>query len=303
MRVLIADDSALSRRLVAQRLTGWGYEVIPCADGNEALRTLEGQDPPPVAILDWDMPGLSGVEVCRRIRAAGKEPYTYMIILTAHEEKEALVEGLESGADDFLRKPFDDGELRARLHIAQRTTDLQADLIATRERLRVQVTHDALTGLWSRGAILEFFDREVARAHRERRTLAAVLIELDPFKFSTDPGKRLTRDTVVREAGNRIRVSLRSYDTVGRHGGEQFLVVIAGCDAEVSARRAEQIRAAVAQRPIELSGVSLALTCSGGLIVGPTGEMPDPSAMLRKADEALQLAKKLGRNRVEIAPS
>lgn len=302
MRVLIADDSALSRRILTQRLSEWGYEVLTCADGTEAVRILLGDDPPALAVLDWDMPGKTGIEVCHQVREAGREPYTYLLILTANQAKGALIEGLQSGADDFLRKPFDDEELHARLRTGQRMADLQADLIATRERLRVQVTHDALTGLWSRGAILEFFEREVARAHREKRMLAAALIDLDPFSLPNTASGQMTRDAVVRAAGNRIRAALRTYDTVGRHGGEQFLVVVPGCDADIAIRRADQIREALGKKPLELQGTTLAVTCSLGLVVGPNGGEADPGHLLQRASDALQRAKKQ-RDRVEMATS
>lgn len=300
MRVLVADDSAISRRILAHRISKWGYEVVSCNDGEEAWKALHEPDPPVLAILDWYMPVHTGVEICRRIRAEAREPYIYVILLTANDSPEALVEGLTAGADDYVKKPFNEQELEVRVRAGKRVTDLQSDLIAAREGLRVQATHDALTGLWNRGAILELLSTEIARCQREKRSLTCALIDLDHFKNVNDERGHFVGDAVLIEAARRMRAALRPYDVVGRYGGEEFLVVISGCGEGPARRRAEQVREAVGQTPMDLPGATLTVTCSIGLTVWDGLGTCVPNDLLKKADDALYRAKHLGRNRVEV---
>ncbi len=163
MRVLIADDSLLSRRLLEETLKGWGYEVSAAADGAEAWRILSGENPPTLAIFDWMMPGFTGPELCQKIRENARERYTYILLLTSRAERHDLVEGMDAGADDYVTKPFEREELQVKLRAGRRIIDLQEELLATREALRVQATRDYLTQLWNRSSILEILERELAR--------------------------------------------------------------------------------------------------------------------------------------------
>src|SRR5580765_2240929 len=188
MRILIADDSIVSRHLLDATLRKWGYQVVVACDGNEAWAVLQSEDAPEIAILDWVMPGLTGPEVCRKVRANAKEKdiYTYILLLTSKSMREDLIEGMESGADDYLTKPFDQHELKVRLRAGTRIVDLQSQLLATREALRQQATHDYLTQLWNRSSILEILSREVTRAAREKGPFGVVLADLDHFKSIND---------------------------------------------------------------------------------------------------------------------
>ncbi len=145
MRILIADDSLLSRRLLEETLRSWGYDVIVAADGEEAWRILSGEHSPSLAVLDWMMPGRTGPELCRLVRQRAAEPYTYILLLTSRNEKDDVVEGMDSGADDYITKPFDKHELKVRLRAGTRIVDLQEQLVAAREALRIQATRDYLT--------------------------------------------------------------------------------------------------------------------------------------------------------------
>ena len=300
-RVLVADDSAISRRILKDKLTRWGYEVILASDGQEAWRLLEGRSTASIAILDWEMSGFTGPELCRKVREQGREPYVYLIVLTANERKEAVVEGLSAGADDYVKKPFDDQELEVRLRTGQRICDLQRQLIAAREVLRAQATHDPLTGLFNRGAIMDILRQELVRARRESGHVSVLLADLDHFKLVNDTHGHLVGDTVLCEAARRIREGLRTYDAVGRFGGEEFLVVMPGCERDAAGRRAEEIRTALARTPIAERDLRIPLTGSVGVAVSaPSGSL-DPEDLVERADNALYRAKDGGRNRVEVA--
>jgi two-component system cell cycle response regulator len=301
MKILIADDEQVSRRMLQRLLTMWGYEVIAADDGKRAWEELNRPDAPRIALLDWMMPGRNGVDLCRDMRAHRPEPYTYILLLTAKEGKESVVEGLESGADDYLTKPFHPQELRARLRVGIRLLELEDTLVQAREAMRFKATHDALTGVWNRGTILETLDREIVRAQREGISLGVLMADLDHFKSVNDAYGHLTGDDVLREVTSRIQVSVRSYDAVGRFGGEEFLILLPGCDAGVTADKAEQLRVAIAQQQIETLTGPLRITMSLGAVA--TKSWPDESSnqILLMADAALYRAKEEGRNRVVLA--
>src|SRR5579872_4556954 len=186
VKILIADDSIVSRHLLEATLHSWGYDVIAACDGMEALEFLQKPDAPALAILDWMMPGLTGPEVCKRIRQHAREPYTYILLLTSKSLKEDLIEGMEAGADDYITKPFDQHELKVRLRSGTRIIDLQRELVAAQEELREQATKDFLTRIWNRSSILDILQRELVRGSREKRSVGVVLADLDHFKDVND---------------------------------------------------------------------------------------------------------------------
>src|ERR1700686_4503511 len=248
MRVLIADDSILARHLLDSTLRKWGYQVVVACDGNEAWAVLQSEDAPEIAILDWVMPGLTGPEVCRKVRENAKEKdiYTYILLLSSKSEREDLIEGMESGADDYLTKPFDQHELKVRLRPGMRILELQHELISAREELREQATKDFLTRIWNRSSILDILQRELTRADRERRPVGLVLADLDRFKSVHDSHGHFAGDAVLREFTRRVAASMRPYDAIGRYGGEEFLLVLPGCDEHCTASQSERLRAALA---------------------------------------------------------
>jgi diguanylate cyclase (GGDEF)-like protein len=298
MKILAADDDPVSRTLLQALLGGWGYDVVTASDGLAAWRVLEADDAPKLAVLDWMMPGLEGDELCRRVRRRQGDEYVYLLILTAKDRRDDLVGGLEAGADDCISKPFFPAELRARLSVGRRILTLQAELIAAREAVRLQAMRDALTGVWNRGAVMDALEREAARASREGRPLALVMADLDHFKSVNDNFGHLAGDAVLREAARRMLGTARPYDLVGRYGGEEFLIVLPGCDAAEALRFGERLRERIAA-PVADGPARIAVTVSLGVAAqdGPA----DAAVLLRAADEALYRAKLAGRNRVELA--
>ncbi len=303
MRVLMAEDDPISRRLLAVTLRKWGFDVQAVSDGREALEALDAKDAPKLAILDWMMPEVDGVEVCRRVRQRRDREYTYIILLTARDRKQDILSGLDAGADDYVVKPFDSDELRMRLNTAQRILRLQADLIAARERLRDQATHDYLTGLWNRSAILDILQRELDRAAREGREVGVAMADLDRFKYINDRFGHKAGDAALCEVARRMTLALRTYDAVGRYGGDELLIVLPGLDAAAATELAERLRSRVAAVPVSAAGQDIPVTITLGATSSSGSGPADVGALVNAADEAMYSAKRAGRNRVAAAPA
>jgi two-component system cell cycle response regulator len=296
--VLIAEDDPICRRVLQNRLQNWGFRVITAEDGLQAWEILRKGDAPDLLILDWVMPGIDGPELCRRIRERRDAIYPYILLVTGKDDTQDVVRGLEAGADDYLSKPFDPTELRARLQVGKRILTLQHQLIHAREELRFQANHDALTGLFSRAAILSLLDRELQRAARSETLTGILMIDLDRFKTINDTYGHLTGDVVLKKVADRINRAVRSYDFLGRYGGEEFLAVLSNCYPENLSAVAERVRYAVSGTPIDTGTTSLAITVSVGGIV--TAHETPSLESLSAADAKLYEAKRNGGNRVEL---
>jgi two-component system, cell cycle response regulator len=300
MNILVADDDAVHRRLLEAMLGGWGYRVHTAADGHAAWDALCGDSPPEMAVLDWMMPGFDGATLCRKVREQHRDRYTYLLLLSSRADHADLIAGLEAGADDYLIKPYDPAELKARLNTGRRILHLQNELIAAREAMRRQATRDGLTGAWNHAAILEVLDRELARARRDGRPISVVLTDIDHFKRVNDTHGHLAGDAVLREFASRLSVALRPDDLVGRYGGEEFLLILPGCDEASAVKVCERLRQRISGEPFTFDGGSIRLTASFGAVIHG-GHRYDAVDLVRAADTALYRAKAGGRDRVEVA--
>ena len=296
MKVLIADDDPVSRRLLQVTLSNFGYETVLACDGAEALNLAEQESSPHLVVLDWVMPQMDGVEVCRRIRRFGQEAYFYIILLTVKGHQAEIIEGLDAGADDYITKPFDLLELKARLRAGRRILELQEQLLASRDRLRFEASHDAQTELFNHGAIVEMLRKEVYRSQREKTPLGVIMVDLDRFKSVNDQHGHMAGDVVLKEVARRLQSSVRPYDSVGRFGGEEFIVVAPGCGAGTAQALAERLRQCIEAEPIKHHANPISITASLG--VSCAGGNNGADDILRAADEALYKAKMEGRNRV-----
>ncbi|MCK4602578.1 MAG: diguanylate cyclase [Phycisphaerae bacterium] len=303
MRVLIAEDDRISRRALQAALSKWGYEVLVTSDGNEAWEALQEQDAPKLAVLDWMMPGMDGIEICRRVRRRERDErdYTYIILLTAKCQKDDVIEGMAAGADDYVTKPFDIRELKVRLRAARRVLDLQRKLLTAQEALREQATHDFLTGLWNRQAILGILEHELDRAKREGGSVSVVMGDLDHFKRINDAFGHSSGDAVLFEVGCRLSVSVRPYDAVGRYGGEEFLIVLPNCDLQAATLLAQRLCDEIAAKPFKAGEGEMPVTISLGAATCSEDDGLDVEALIQSADAAMYSAKAAGRNRVVLA--
>ena len=301
--VLIAEDDPVFRRILQSCLQSWNYQVRACDNGLDAWNVLQQEHAPQMAILDWMMPGMDGIEMCKRIRRLQLDPYRYVLLLTAKDDKHDVVQGLEAGADDYLTKPFNVDELHARVRAGKRILELQKELIQARESLRFEALHDHLTGLWNRGAVLNLLQREEQRRQRSGDALGVIMVDVDHFKAINDSHGHLVGDVVLTEVAKRLTASVRGYDSVGRYGGEEFLIIVPGCNPQGLIISAERLRGVIAETPINSASGPIPVTISVGLVsVGPGNLKPvEHIALVQAADSALYRAKAKGRNRVEIA--
>jgi two-component system, cell cycle response regulator len=299
-RILLVEDSPFYQRLISAHLRDWGFEVIALSDGLTAWTLLQQLHSPKLALMDWVLPKMDGTEVCRKLREQGSsESYVYTILLTAKDSREDLLKAMEAGADDYLVKPFDELELKARLMVGRRILDLQEELISAREAMRYSATHDSLTAVVNRKEITETLRRELARSKRGGDPVALALVDVDHFKAVNDELGHPCGDEVLTEIARRLRTGLRTYDSVGRYGGEEFLLVLPGCDLKDALARAEQIRAAISAAPVKTAKKKRSVTVSMGVAVSAgLGEL-EFERLLNQADIALYDAKKKGRNRIE----
>lgn len=299
MRILIADDDATSRLVLAGVLKKYGHEIVVTSDGDEAWQAMQRADAPRLAILDWMMPGLAGVEVCRRIRSLNSDEPPYLILLTSLGEKADIVAGLEAGADDYLAKPFDSGELRARVDVGRRVTDLQAKLREAHDALAYEAMHDPLTGALNRRAFAEVLSKSLVEEQRHGMGLAIGVCDVDEFKNVNDAHGHQVGDDVLCGLVQLLTSQLRGYDTLSRLGGDEFAVLATHTAGSDVPSIYERVRAAVASTPIQTKAGDLSITVSFGVSRWQHGQSADE--LLVAADAALYQAKSAGRNRVGVA--
>ncbi len=299
MKVLVAEDNPTMQIMVGGILKRWGHEPVPAADGEEAWQILQQPDAPRIALLDWEMPRMDGVEVCRRVRAREKEDskYTYVIMLTSRSEKQEIVTGIDAGADDYVIKPFDQYELRARMRTGRRIIDLQMELMQRKEEFRRLSLTDPLTGCLNRRAIMERLDEEMVHAKREGGTIGVSMMDIDHFKCINDSHGHAIGDEILKEFVRKLEQSMRESDAFGRVGGEEFLALWASVDSKVLRTINDRFRGVIEQTPFPMPEIELHFTVSIGVTITSGNETAE--AAVSRADQALYAAKEKGRNRVE----
>jgi diguanylate cyclase (GGDEF)-like protein len=302
VKILVADDDPVSLRMIERMLQHIGYDVITADNGRKAADILSAAGGPRLSLIDWMMPQLDGPGLCREIRDRSDDLYTYILLLTAKHSREDVVIGLKAGADDYLTKPFHPAELEARLNTGRRILRLEDKLVEAREEMRFKATHDGLTSLWNRAAILTLLRSELARSMRDRSAVSLLLCDIDHFKQINDNHGHLVGDEVLQIVSRRLLDSVRLYDAAGRYGGEEFLIVLTGCVGEDLRYRAEQVRMAISSFPIPTTTGPISVSMSVGAITIENWEKALPIELfLKQADDALYQAKAAGRDKVIYA--
>jgi diguanylate cyclase (GGDEF)-like protein len=293
VNILLVEDSRIDTHQISSYLDEWGFEFRAVADGSEAWDLLQEADAPQLILLDWMLPGIDGLELCRRIRTLSSGgTYFYTVMLTAKDRKQDLLTAMAAGADDYLSKPVDPSELKARVLVGRRILELQRSL-------RFAATHDFLTRLLNRAEALAGLRRELARSERTGHPVAVIMGDLDHFKQINDSHGHPAGDEVLKNVALRLRSELRPYDLAGRYGGEEFLLILPTCDLAAAARRAEQLRLSISEDPIQTHAGSLPVTLSLGVTVSRAEAQFSVQELLQQADHALYRAKERGRNCVQ----
>ena len=301
-RILIVDDHEDNIELLRARLDSWGFATDSAADGEQALQCIQ-QSPPDLILLDVMMPKIDGIEVARRVKGDRSLPFIPIIMQTALDATENKVEGLEAGADDYITKPIDFAELKARVNSMLRIKRLQdaleereRQLLEANERLRHMSQTDALTGLDNRRHLEERIDEMFEHARRLNEPFACVMCDLDRFKSVNDTIGHGGGDHVLAEASARILGILREADVLARFGGDEFALVISGLDSREQLDVISRCILQALRAPLNLMGEQLYLSASVGWTLYPLDES-DAEGLVRHADLAMYAAKEEGKDR------
>ncbi len=299
MKVLIAEDDMTSRIILDSVLKKWGFTPVLTCNGKEAWEVMQSKEAPRLAVLDWQMPEMNGIEVCQKIREIDTSDPPYLILLTSKDEKKDIVKGLQAGANDFISKPYDNKELQARINVGQRMVKLQFELGNAYRALKHEAMHDSLTSIFNRRAIIDLLEKEIARAKREKTGLCVGVCDLDYFKKVNDTYGHQIGDEVLIAFTQFVSDKLRLNDHVGRIGGEEFLIVASGYKDLQKDALFERLCEYVRKSEITTEKGSISITVSIGVARYKGVENVD--GLVAAADTALYHAKKTGRDRVVCA--
>jgi two-component system cell cycle response regulator len=299
-QVLVVDDSPVHRKLVEQALEDASYSLLFAKSGIEALELFR-KHAPEIVLTDWMMPDLSGLELCERIRADTRRGYTYIIVLTAKAEKNNVVKGLTAGADDYLTKPFDTGELLARIGVGCRTVDLHREIATKNQQLEEMAHTDSLTCLPNRRALEDWAIRQLRGAARHRFPLWVVHVDLDSFKDINDNFGHDAGDAVLQKFAEILKANTRASDICGRMGGDEFVIVMTHVEPEHIQATIEPLRDELAMHVFAFEDKNVSITASFGIAGFRGVEAPTFNMLVQQADKALYEAKHAGGNQVRIA--
>lgn len=298
--LLVVDDSPVYRKLVEQVLESEPFRMHFARNGREALQMIEEYSPS-IVLTDWMMPDFSGLELCKKIRADASRPYTYVILMTSNTEEGNVVKGLQAGADDYLTKPFDPGEMLARIGVGRRIIDLNRELAAKSQKLEEAARTDPLTGLPNRRAIEEWTFKQLRGAARHGFPLWVVIGDIDSFKTINDSFGHDAGDIVIKTFAEMLKRCTRASDICGRLGGDEFLLVVTHVEPEQIEVTVNRFREQFAALSFPFQGRSASVTASFG-VAGCSGkELPEFGTLVRKADQMLYEAKRAGRNAFRIS--
>ncbi len=300
MKILIAEDENISRRRLEKFLEDMDYEVISCKDGLEAWEVIQSENAPYLLVLDWMMPGMDGVDICRNVRKMAKEPYTFILLLTSKSEQENIITGMEAGADDYITKPFNQHELKVRLRAGRRIIELNEELLGVRNVLRKKAIYDELTGLHNRHYMVEILEKEFSRTIRYQTDLSCLLLDIDYFKDINDTFGHTFGDFVLHELSACLKQEARETDFLFRYGGEELMMLLPNTGIEGARNVAEKIRSACETKTYDDGTNSTFATVSIGVTSLKLHQPSESKELIAFADKALYRAKAEGRNRVKV---
>ena len=299
MKVLVADDCSTTLEILRVNLSQWGYEPLLVSNGEQALRVLKSPAGPRLALLDWTMPKLEGTSVCRELRSRAESAlnYTYIIVLTAKDGERNLVKALESGADDYLIKPVSTKELQLRVRAGERIIELQDRVVRMNRKLAVITTRDQLTNTLNRNSTMERLTQEVERSARTSRNLSFLTIDIDNFEAINHQYGFAIGDEILRQTAERFKRAIRSYDILGRVGGEEFAIVLPDTDVGLGVGMGERLRCCIQNQPFLIEEQLIPLTITLGVASSST-EGLDRKRIVNGAERSMRQAKADGGNRV-----
>lgn len=305
-RVLIVDDDSLVLERLRELVSAEGYDVRTALSGANALAVLEGF-PASIVITDLTMPGMNGLELCRRLRERASPAYVYIVLLTVRDEEKDILAGLEAGADDYLSKRTSAALFKARIAVAKRVLALEYSLTSALEQKRQLAMADALTGVYNRRYFMRHLSRELKRTQRFGGDISLLLLDVDHFKLINDAHGHAVGDAVLRKLTKEIGKCLqRETDWCARLGGDEFAVVLEGTRLNEACLCAERVRQAVAAACVELPTGSVRFTVSVGAAGSGDGvgrNLVTVPSLVEHADKNLYASKAGGRNRVTPANS
>jgi|GEM_PF-1726488 len=300
MRALVAIRHPNGQTFLRKALQDEGHEVIVAGNGAEAWDILRNPHSPRLLVVDWNLPEVSGADICKRLRQREAGDRVYVIAISTEKDSQCQYATAEAGADAYVSMFDTVYALRAGLLTARRFLKVCEQLEAAREQMWNQAVHDLLTGLDNRVTILDVLRREIDRSRRQQNAMALLHIDVDRFNLVNETYGRRAGDAVLCEVAKRIQGEIRLYDTAGRSGSAEFLVVAPGCDGENVKILASRIRQSVTGSPIQAAGRTVAVTVSVGVCAGVPGEKDDESSFLDTSTTAATQAKTGGGDRVEV---
>jgi two-component system, cell cycle response regulator len=299
MQILIADDDSCALGLLKEILTHFGHDVVTAHDGNEAWQLVQRENAPDLVVVDGMMPGMDGIALCGKLRSLPKGISPYVILVTGMTDQKDFMAALAAGADDYITKPFNPDELYMRIRAGERIVKLQYESVAARDALKRRTNYDLLTGLLNQAAILDVLQREFERSSRSEHPITIIIAGIDQLRRINDLHGREAGDKVLAETAKRMALELRSYETIGRYGGNDFLVVLSECDLTDAGKMAECMRHAIAVQEYDVAAAKMSLTVSVGLASSSQFTFPTPKMLIALAYAARCDAARFGQNGVD----
>lgn len=294
-KVLIAEDDIICSKILEKNLNNWGYHVFSTTNGKEAWQTIEEQKIQ-LLIIDWMMPEINGVELCKKIRELKTSEYIYIILLTAKNQLNDIKLGFDAGVDDYITKPFNQLELQSRLKAGRRIIELQNQSKILQSQLARLAHEDSLTGIWNKRMFLRLLIEEIERSKRENSPISIIILDVDNFKRINDSYGHYVGDEVLKEIASRLKSKIRLYDEIGRYGGDEFVVILPKCTSQRLNTIMKRLSECVAGKPVKTESGLLKISISQGAVSSENLTDISSQNLIKISDNALYQAKNSGRN-------